>query len=228
MSIKEERIEKAGNKDIYLKLSEVAKLYNMSRDTVEIFIVDNDIPITYAGKDYLINDRVFNEFLSKNKNDRLKERVLKRRKRTRENYIKKVYKNGEVYEQKYNRRRSDEELTKEQLEVRNKYRQKHNQEPMEKYCSLIWVSDYAKGLEYTEYLKLRANEQAQQKYMAITGRGSIENKERHFLFSFDLEKMLDKNVQMSGKKIEKWWNGTINSWTIKDGIWKKENKNNDN
>lgn len=229
MSIKENRIEKAGEKDVYLKISELVEIYNISRVMVEAFIVDNDIPITYAGKDYLVNDRIFSEYLAKNKNDRLRNVVMKRRKRVRENYINKVYKDQEVYKQKYNARRSDEELTKEQLEVRNKYRQKHNQKPMKKYCSLIWVSDYAKELEYQEYLKLRANEQQKQKYMAITGVSQLKEKEtRHFLFRFDLEKMLDKKVHMCGKEIEKWWTGTMDNWTIYSGIWKKENKSNDN
>lgn len=128
----------------------------------------------------------------------------------------------------------DYELTEEQLQRRNKQRGLHNYKTKREnpHGLLIWYNGSLDDLTLKEYKRQMSNEYNRQRGCAIRGcTGRVEPSE-HFLFDFDLEQMLkDKAYVPSGNRriyITKWWEGTIKHWTVNDGVWKKENKNNDN
>lgn len=68
-------------------------------------------------------------------------------------------------------------------------------------------------------------EYQRQRLCAIRGYVGKTQPFEHFLFDFDLEKMLKDNIYyLSGNRrqyITKWWKGEIRHWTVKDGIWKE-------
>lgn len=122
----------------------------------------------------------------------------------------------------------DYELTKEQLERRNKSRLKRKPKTIQTnmYGVLIWYDMTLGNITSKEYEKILKREYDLQKHCAIRGYIARKNPSEHFLFDFDLEQMLKGNVYISGTKgrrryITKWWDGEIRHWTVNDGIWKK-------
>lgn len=90
---------------------------------------------------------------------------------------------------------------------------------------LIWYDRTLENLTSQEYIKIYTREYYRQRVCSIKGcMGRVEPSE-HFLFDFDLEKMLKDNVYYRCGKhkryITKWWEGEIRHWTVKDGIWKE-------
>lgn len=91
---------------------------------------------------------------------------------------------------------------------------------------LIWYDGTLDNLTSEEYGKIQERERARQVRCAIRGCVGRTKPSEHFLFDFDLEKMLKDNVYyMSGGNklyITKWWKGTIRHWTVNDGIWREQ------
>lgn len=121
----------------------------------------------------------------------------------------------------------DYELTKEQLKRRNNGRKKmrSKNKNINAQSILIWYDGTLDNLTSEEYGKIQERERARQVRCAIRGCAGRTKPSEHFLFDFDLEKMLKDNVYcMSGGNklyITKWWEGTIRHWTVNDGIWKE-------
>lgn len=126
----------------------------------------------------------------------------------------------------------DYELTKEQLERRNKSRKQRTG----KYgCNIIphgimiWYDRKLDDLSKKEYKQLWNREYSRQRGCAIRGYIGRTKPSEHFLFDFDLEQMLKDNVYTQGRENNKrcnkymtrWWKGTIRHWTVNDGIWKE-------
>lgn len=127
----------------------------------------------------------------------------------------------------------DYELTEEQLQRRNKMREKNGTKTSHEnpHGILIWYDGTLNNLTSKEYNSQVAKEYNRQRSCAIRGYIGRAKPSEHFLFDFDLEQMLkDKAYVASGNRniyITKWWEGTIKHWTVNDGIWKKENKSNE-
>lgn len=126
----------------------------------------------------------------------------------------------------------DYELTEEQLRKRERNRLHAGSKPKNKNAHgiLIWYDEKLNELNYESYKKIYKAEYNRQKACAIRGHIGRVKPSEHFIFDFDLEQMLKDNAYCkSGKNklyITKWWNGEIRHWTVKDGIWKKnEGKN---
>lgn len=121
----------------------------------------------------------------------------------------------------------DYELTDEQKIKRNRARgyRKYNSPIVNPHGVLIWYSKKLDEISIHEYKKELTKEYWRQKMCAIRGYVGRAEPSVNFLFDFDLEQMLkDKVHYKSGKRIkfiEKWWEGEIRHWTVKDGIWKK-------
>ena len=119
----------------------------------------------------------------------------------------------------------DYELTDEQLIRREYNRKKKNHKKAKGYCVLVWYSENLENIDSMEYRRIMIREYQRQRLCAIRGYVGKTKPFEHFLFDFDLEKMLKDNIYyMSGNKrqyITKWWKGEIRHWTVKDGIWKE-------
>lgn len=122
----------------------------------------------------------------------------------------------------------DYELTKQQLERRNKNRKskKCKAEKAKAQGVLIWYDGKLDDMTSGEYEKIMSREYEIQKDCAIRGYIARKQPSEHFLFDFDLEQMLKDNVYYGYGKyktyIEKWWDGTIRHWTVNDGVWKNK------
>lgn len=119
----------------------------------------------------------------------------------------------------------DYELTDEQLIRREYNRKKKNHKKAKGYGVLVWYSENLENIDSMEYRRIMIREYQRQRLCAIRGYVGKTKPFEHFLFDFDLEKMLKDNIYyMSGNKrqcITKWWKGEIRHWTVKDGIWKE-------
>lgn len=128
----------------------------------------------------------------------------------------------------------DYELTKEQLRRRetNRNRKTHKRKRINVQGILIWYDESLNELDSKSYKRMLVREYERQKYCAIRGYVGRVQPSEHFLFDFDLEQMLKDNVyyQVGKNKrtyMERWWKGNIRHWTVKDGIWKEQNKKNE-
>lgn len=204
----------------------------------------------------LINEEEFKKVFT-NINVGLKIRTLERRRKNKEkskvwyqeNKKQELEKSAKRCDENYNtfgRRtkhtrgkgsilKRDYELTEEELRRRNNKRETRKNRSGEKrkgHSVLIRYDGKLNDLSGSEYSKELSKEQKRQKRCAILGTIGKVRPSEHFLFDFDLEQMLkDKAYVTSGNRkiyITKWWEGTIRHWTVNDGVWKKENKNNDN
>lgn len=125
--------------------------------------------------------------------------------------------------------KKDYELTEEQLKRREqsrKYRiKKYKGGYRGLYGILIWYDGELNNLSSKEYARVMSKEYHKQRLCAIRGCVGRTKPFEHFLFDFDLEKMLKDNVYFSTGKyrycITKWWKGEIRHWTVNDGIWKE-------
>lgn len=120
----------------------------------------------------------------------------------------------------------DYELTKEQLEIRERRRRLKGNKRSKRHGILIWYSGELEDLSVSEYSKAISKEYNRQRTCAVRGYIANVQPSEHFLFDFDLEQMLKDNVyiSMGGDRkqyITKWWKGEIRHWTVKDGIWKE-------
>lgn len=120
----------------------------------------------------------------------------------------------------------DYELNKQQLQIRNERRERLGRIKHKGKGVLKWYSGELEELNTVEYRKRMIREYNRQRYCAIRGYIGRKQPSEHFLFDFDLEKMLEDNVYINayGNKrqyITKWWKGEIRHWTVKDGIWKE-------
>lgn len=120
----------------------------------------------------------------------------------------------------------DYELTEEQLSKRERKRKKENRNKAKEHGVLVWYSGNLEKIDSMKYRRILIKEYQRQKYCAIRGYIARVQPSEHFLFDFDLEKMLNDNVYLSlgkGKRkyMERWWKGNIRHWTVKDGIWKE-------
>lgn len=130
----------------------------------------------------------------------------------------------------------DYELTEEQLKRRNKGREYRKHKNKYKCANtqgvLVWYDGNLQDLILEEYHKIMTKEYNRQRCCAIRGYATKVKPSEHFLFDFDLEKMLEDNVCYNygnGKYkyrryITKWWKGEIRHWTVNDGVWKDEKK----
>lgn len=122
----------------------------------------------------------------------------------------------------------DYELTEQQLERRNKQRErkKYKTKRTNPHGILVWYDGKLNNITTEEYNKIMTREYNIQKDCAIRGYIARKKPSEHFLFDFDLEQMLKDNVYYTswGNKtyIEKWWDGTIRHWTVNDGVWKNK------
>ena len=120
----------------------------------------------------------------------------------------------------------DYELTEQQLERRNKVRErkKYKTKRTNPHGILVWYDGKLNNITTEEYMKVMAREYTIQRNCAIRGYIAIKQPSEHFLFDFDLEQMLKDNTYYSSHGdriyIEKWWDGTIRHWTVNNGIWK--------
>ena len=118
----------------------------------------------------------------------------------------------------------DYELTKEQLRKREANRKRNKIKHKKKtdvQGILIWYDEKLNDLDYKLYTNIFDREYARQKRCAIRGYVGKVKPSEHFLFDFDLEKMLKDKVEYCNKPMKKWWKGNIRHWTVKDGIWKE-------
>lgn len=124
------------------------------------------------------------------------------------------------------------ELTEEQLKRREqarKYNIKRYKSEKRRglYGILIWYDGELNHLSTKEYVRAMTKEYIRQRNCAIRGYVARVNPFEHFLFDFDLEKMLKDNVYLGGGNnrrcyITKWWKGEIRHWTVNDGIWREQ------
>lgn len=121
----------------------------------------------------------------------------------------------------------DYELTEKELERREwcRRRRKGRKGKCPEYGVLVWYDGTLNDLTRIEYMKVMSKEYKRQVRCAIRGHVARTEPSEHFLFDFDLEKMLDDNVFInrgcSRLYITKWWEGEIRHWTVNDGIWRK-------
>ena len=121
----------------------------------------------------------------------------------------------------------DYELTEEQLSRREYKRKKENRKKAKEHGVLVWYSGNLENIDSMEYKRMMVKEYQRQKYCAIRGYVGRVQPSEHFLYDFDLEKMLKDNVYYQVDKnkrtyMERWWKGNIRHWTVKDGIWRVE------
>ena len=121
----------------------------------------------------------------------------------------------------------DYELTKEQIERRNRLRKNRRYKTKKEYGVLVWYDGSLNNYTSNEYGRIMQLEYNRQRGCAIRGYVGRAKPSEHFLFDFDLEQMLKDNVYYTycycrRKYITKWWDGTIRHWTVNDGIWRKQ------
>lgn len=116
----------------------------------------------------------------------------------------------------------DYELTEEQLSRRECKRKKENRKKSKEHGVLVWYSGNLEKIDSMEYERSLIREYSIQRDCAIRGYVGRKEPSEHFLFDFDLEKMLKDKVKYNNRKpMQRWWKGNIRHWTVKDGIWKE-------
>lgn len=104
--------------------------------------------------------------------------------------------------------------------------EKKRKNRLPEYGVLVWYDGTLNDLTPAEYANAMSKEYKRQVRCAILGRVAKVEPSEHFLFDFDLEKMLGDNVYTNGSgnsrlHIVKWWEGEIRHWTVRDGVWRK-------
>ena len=195
-----------------VKISDICKLTGLTRRNVLSICTSHNVNVIFSNKRYYIDLEDYKKLFTNGCCEHMKEMYNKELERSKTTGLR---------TDKYKGRVREEDLTEEQRKRREHDRNVHKsiKNPIKGYGVLKYVSEYAKQLPYSQYIRERDNAYKRQMYRAFCGvKGNCN--EDNFVYDIDLEKMYNDNYEQRGKIIKKWWKGEIRHWTVNDGVWK--------